>query len=350
MSQVNFILIEMKAIVLQEPGRFETENTEIDFKVEPDEALLKVHRVGICGTDLHAYAGEQPFFSYPRILGHELGVEVVEAGGEVENVEVGDRCSIEPYRYNPEDQAVQGGKPNCAENMSVLGVHEDGGMREYFKFPAKFLHASDQLSYDQLALIEPLGIGCHAVNRANIASKDRVLVIGAGPIGLGAIQFALAAGAEVGIMEIDPSRLAFCQQQFDLAGGVDPTETKANEQLRSLFNGDLPSVVLDATGNKQSMEQAFDFVAHGGRLVYIGLFQGEVTFHDPNFHKKELTLMASRNALAADFKQIIRSIEEGTINTDPWITHRATFDTMIQEFDSWLDPESNVIKTIVELS
>jgi alcohol dehydrogenase len=340
----------MRNIILQKPGDFQHLETETDFDLKPDEALLKVHRVGICGTDLHAYAGEQPFFNYPRILGHELGVEVLQIGSEVENVSVGDRCSVEPYRYNPEDQAVRSGKPNCAENMSVLGVHEDGGMREYFKFPANFLHASDQLTYDQLALIEPLGIGCHAVNRANITSNDRVLVIGAGPIGLGAIQFALATDAEVGIMEINPSRLAFCKQQFDLVGGVDPTDVDAEEQLKAFFDGSLPSVVLDATGNKQSMEHAFDFVAHGGRLVYIGLFQGNVTFHDPSFHKKELTLMASRNALAADFEQIIRSIEEGIINTDPWVTHRATFDTMIEEFDSWLDPESNVIKAMVELS
>ncbi|MCW9707918.1 zinc-binding alcohol dehydrogenase family protein [Fodinibius salsisoli] len=340
----------MRSIILQEPGDFQQVEKNVDNNLEPNEALLRVHRVGICGTDLHAYAGEQPFFSYPRILGHELGVEVVETGSEVENVSVGDQCSVEPYRYNPADQAVRQGKPNCAENMSVLGVHEDGGMREYFKFPAKFLYPSDQLTYDQLALIEPLGIGCHAVNRAAVNSEDNVLVIGAGPIGLGAIQFALAAGADVAVMEIDPGRLAFCQQQFALAGGVDPTDKDAKEQLKDLFDGSLPSVVLDATGNKQSMEHAFDLIAHGGRLVYIGLFQGNVTFHDPSFHKKELTLMASRNALAADFKQIIRSIEEGTISTDPWITHRASMDTMIDEFDQWVNPKSKVIKAILEIT
>ncbi len=151
-------------------------------------------------------------------------------------------------------------------------------------------------------------------------------------------------------MEIDPGRLAFCQQQFALVGGVDPTDENAKEQLKDLFGGHLPTVVLDATGNKQSMENAFDLVAHGGRLVYIGLFQGEVTFHDPTFHKKELTLMASRNALASDFKQIIRSIEEGAISTDPWITHRASIDTMIDEFEGWLNPDSNVIKAMLEIT
>lgn len=341
--------MNINTVLLKEPGNFHKAITELDTDLAPDEALLKVHRVGICGTDLHAYTGEQPFFDYPRVLGHELGVEVVDIGNEVKNISVGDCCSVEPYRYNPKDQAVQRGKPNCAEHMSVLGVHEDGGMREYFKFPAKFLHPSDQLSYDQLALVEPLGIGCHAVNRANISSHDRVLVIGAGPIGLGALQFALDTGAEVAVMEIDEGRLKFCRSTFDLAGGFNPLNDDCIEQLRSLFDGYLPSVVLDATGNKQSMENAFDLVAHGGTLVYIGLFQGDVTFQDPDFHKKELTLMASRNALAADFKQIIRSIEEGQIDTNPWITHRSSFEDMIGQFDDWLKPESNVIKAMVEV-
>lgn len=341
--------MKISSIVLKEPGSFMQIASGLETDLQPDEALLKVHRVGVCGTDLHAYAGEQPFFSYPRILGHELGVEVVEIGDNVKNVSVGDRCAVEPYRYHPDDQAVKQGKPNCAEHMSVLGVHEDGGMREYFKFPAKFLHRSNRMSYDQLALVEPLGIGCHAVNRARITSRDRVLVIGAGPIGLGALQFALDTGAEVVIMEIDEGRMEFCQQSLDLTGGINPLNEDSPEQLRALFDEDLPSVVLDATGNKKSMENAFELVAHGGTLVYIGLFQGDVTFHDPDFHKKELTLMASRNALAADFRQIIHSVEEGRIDTDPWITHRAKFEDMIGQFEQWLKPESNVIKAMVEV-
>lgn len=223
-------------------------------------------------------------------------------------------------------------------------------MREYFTFPAKFLHPSGELSYDQLALVEPLGIGCHAVSRAGITAADRVLVNGVGPIGLGALQFALAAGAEVAVMEIDDDRTAFCRQQFDLAGAINPLEEDAEQKLRGTFGGDLPTVVLDATGNKQSMESAFELVAHGGRLVYIGLIQGDITFHDPDFHQKELTLLASRNALAEDFRQIIRSVEAGRIDTDPWITHRANFDEMIGEFDHWLDPETKVIKAMVEVT
>lgn len=341
----------MKSIVLKEPGNFEFTTTNLDKDLNSDEALLKVHRIGICGTDLHAYAGEQPFFNYPRILGHELGVEVVAAGDEVTNVASGDKCSVEPYRYrDPSDPAVQRGKPNCAEDLSVLGVHEDGGMREYFKFPAKYLHASQKLTYDQLALIEPLGIGCHAVNRARISPEDKVLVIGAGPIGLGAIQFAQVSASSVTVMDLDDQRLAFCKENLGIQHTVNPlTNEHTEDQLRQTFGGELPTVVLDATGSKKSMEKAFDYVGHGGKLVYIGLFQGDVTFHDPDFHKKELTLLASRNALASDFKQIIRSIEKGEIDTDPWVTHRAAFDDMVGEFTHWLKPEAGVIKAMVEL-
>jgi len=340
----------MKNIVLQEPGTFKLAKSTLDEQLAPDEALLKVHRIGICGTDLHAYAGEQPFFSYPRILGHELGVEVVDVGKEVKNVEAGERCSVEPYRYtHRNDQAVKIGKPNCAEHLSVLGVHEDGGMREYFKFPAKYLHASAKLSYDQLALVEPLGIGCHAVNRAAITPQDNVIVIGAGPIGLAAIQFAQATGAQVAVMELNEQRLQFCRELMGVEAGIRPQEGQVEDQIRQHFDGELATVILDATGSKKSMEQAFEYVSHGGRLVYIGLFRGDIVFHDPDFHKKELTLLASRNALAADFEQIITAVEAGDIDTSPWITHRINFDDMIAVFDDWLDPEAAVIKAMVEM-
>jgi len=339
----------MNSLILQEPGKFHYKQTESPNAIGPDEALLKVHRIGICGTDLHAYAGVQPYFSYPRILGHELGVEVVDIGDEVESVNIGDKCSIEPYRFtNSEDPAVQKGKPNCAEHLSVLGVHEDGGMREYFTFPAKFLHTSSKLSYEQLALIEPLSIGCHAVNRASITGEDEVMVIGAGPIGLGTIQFAKAAGAQVAVMEIDKRRLEFCRNMVDISGYIKPGDGSTEEQIRSVFGGKLPSVVLDATGSHASMEKAFDYVAHGGRLVFVGLFQGDVTFSDPDFHKKELTLMASRNALSAEFDQIIHAIEENEIDTSSWITHRTNFGSLADTFEQWLNADELVIKAMAE--
>ena len=337
----------MKTIVLKEPRKFAYLETDPDNNLQPHEVLLKVRRIGICGTDYHAYGGNQPFFSYPRVLGHELGVEVLEVGSAVTRVKPGNKCAVEPYLNTAPDQAVRNGFTNCGENISVVGVHQDGGMREYLKLPEQYLHPSDILSYDQLALVEPLGIGCHAVNRAGITADDYVLVVGAGPIGLAALQFATATGAKTVVMDINADRLAFAASIMDVAGTVVAEQENPSEQLRAQFNGDLPTVVLDATGNRHSMAKALEYAAPAGRIVFIGLFQGDFSFNDPYFHKKELTLMASRNALPTDFKQIIRMMEEGAIDTSAWITHRSSFDELVEQFDTWLKPESRVIKAVV---
>ncbi|MEK6476560.1 zinc-binding alcohol dehydrogenase family protein [Catalinimonas sp. 4WD22] len=339
----------MKTIILEEPGKFNYTETNLEKSLQAEEALLKVHRIGICGTDYHAFRGRQPFFSYPRILGHELGVEVIEVGKKVHHVKIGDRCSVEPYLNSTQDQAVKRGFTNCGENLSVLGVHQDGGMREYLKVPAQYLHKSDKLSYEQLAVVEPLGIGCHAVNRAGITADDYVLVVGSGPIGLGTVLFATATGAKTVVMDVNEERLAFARTAADIAGTVLAGKEDTLEQLRAQFDGDLPTVVLDATGNPHSMSKALEYAAPAGKIVFIGLFQGDFSFHDPYFHKKELTLMASRNALPSDFRQIIHMMEEGSINTDAWITHRSSFEDMIAQFDLWLKPESGVIKAVVSL-
>ncbi|SDL01833.1 2-desacetyl-2-hydroxyethyl bacteriochlorophyllide A dehydrogenase [Catalinimonas alkaloidigena] len=339
----------MKTLVLEEPGKFNYTDTPFDTTLQPDEALLKVHRIGICGTDYHAYSGNQPFFSYPRILGHELGVEVLEVGSAVDHVKVGDKCSVEPYQNAQLDHAVRRGFTNCGENISVFGVHQDGGMREYIKMPAKYLHKSATLDYDALALVEPLGIGCHAVNRARVQADDTVLVVGAGPIGLATVQFATATGARTVVMDVNEDRLKFAKTVLPIDGTVVAARDETLAQLRAQFDGDLPTVVFDATGNRHSMSKALEYAAPAGRIVFIGLFQGDFSFHDPYFHKKELTLMASRNALPSDFKQIIRMMEEGKIDTRAWITHRSSFENMVDEFERWLKPESQVIKAVVSL-
>ncbi|WP_194776784.1 zinc-binding alcohol dehydrogenase family protein [Pararhodonellum marinum] len=339
----------MKAIILSQPGQFEHRQLDLNPSLNSGEVLLKVHRIGICGTDMHAFRGKQPFFSYPRILGHELGVEVIEIGNEVKNVSVGDRCSVEPYFNFGRDQAVKSGKTNCGENISVFGVHEDGGMREYIRMQARYLHPSPKLSYEQLALIEPLSIGCHAVNRSQMSKEDKVLVIGAGPIGLSTIQFSKIKEAKVAVMDINEERLEFCRENFDLAGAIQAKSDPLIEHIRNAFEGDLPTIVMDATGNPHSMKNTFDYVAFGGKIVFIGLFQGDFTFFDPLFHRKEITLMASRNSLGKDFKQIIGLMEQGLIDTGLWITHRIAFQDLPEQFESLLLPETKVIKAMVEL-
>jgi alcohol dehydrogenase len=338
----------MKAILLQEPHRFERVDVEEPGRPRPGEALVRVHRVGICGTDVSGYLGKMPFFSYPRIPGHELGVEVVEVGPGVTNVKPGDRCSVEPYMNCGNCHACRKGASNCCANLKVLGVMTDGGLRERFVLRADKLHPSTELSFDQLALVETLAIGCHAVDRSALARGENCLVIGAGPIGLSSIVFAKLTGARVIVLDVNPQRLEFCKMTM----GVDETLVVSNsviDDLRRLTDGALPDVVIDATGNNASMSNAFGYVAPIGRLVYVGITTKEVTFTHPTFHKPEGTLLCSRNALPRDFSRIIKLIEEGQIDTRPWITHRTGFDELAGVFESFTKPETGVIKAVVEV-
>lgn len=341
----------MRSLVLESPGRFIAVPAAHPGSPGPGEALVRVHRVGVCGTDLHAFKGRQPFFTYPRILGHELGVEVVAVGDGVTRVRPGDRCAVEPYLHCGRCIACRRSRPNCCATLSVLGVHVDGGLREEIRVPAEKLHPSALLGYDQLALVEPLGIGAHAVERAQVEAGETVAVIGAGPIGLAAIQFARAAGARVLVVDVNPTRLAACGERWSIPAGdlVDGRVPALADRLRELTNGDLPTAVFDATGHPDSMQRAFDFPAPGGRLVFIGLFPGEVSFHDPSFHRRELTLLASRNARAADFTRILAQMESGQVDTTPWITHRAPLRQVPELFESWTHPATGVIKAMVEV-
>jgi 2-desacetyl-2-hydroxyethyl bacteriochlorophyllide A dehydrogenase len=336
----------MLQIALEKPGRFIATDGPPPSQA-PGEALVRVHRIGVCGTDLHAFAGRQPFFNYPRILGHELGVEVIDPGSEPHGLSRGDRCSVEPYLNCGRCIACRAGRSNCCAELKCLGVHVDGGMRPEIVVPARKLHRSRTLSYDQLALVETLGIGAHAVERANITQDDFVLVIGAGPIGLSVSQFVQVRGATLAVMDVLESRLDFCRRQFDGAHTV-VAGPDAVDQLRAIGGGDLPTVVMDATGNAASMAGTFDLPAQGGRIVFVGLFQGEVSFNDPNFHRRELTLLASRNALPGNFREIIALIEAGRIDVSPWITHRFDLADTPQRFPE-IAADAGVIKTVIHV-
>jgi 2-desacetyl-2-hydroxyethyl bacteriochlorophyllide A dehydrogenase len=339
----------MKALLLEVPKLFYKIETEPPGIREPGEARVRVHRIGICGTDISGYLGKMPFFSYPRIPGHELGVEVLAVGDGVTNVKPGDRCSVEPYINDPDSYSSRKGKPNCCEKLQVLGVHRDGGMRTEFLLPARKLHVSTKLAFDQLALVETLAIGCHAVSRADIQPGDSFLVIGAGPIGLATLEFVKLTGAKIIVVDMNNQRLAFCKRFMGVHHTITLSET-LEKDLRDVTDGHLPDVVIDATCASVSMSNAFGLVAPGGKLVYVGITTDEVKFRHPTFHKVEGTLLCSRNALPADFKRIIGLIEKGSIDTNPWITHRASFDELPEVFPTFTKPETGVIKAIVELN
>lgn len=337
----------MLQIVLEKPGQFiATDGPEP--VLQPGEALVRVHRIGVCGTDLHAFAGRQPYFSYPRILGHELGVEVIDPGSESHGLMAGDKCSIEPYINCGHCIACRRGKPNCCTTLNVMGVHSDGGMRPFFAVPARKLHRSAKLGYDELALVETLGIGAHAVERAEMRREDFVLVIGAGPIGLSVIQFALVSGATVAVMDVSESRLAFCRDQLGVKHTVTAGEGAA-ERIKQIGDGDLPTIVMDATGNPKSMAATFELVAHGGRIVFVGLVQADISFNDPNFHRREITLCASRNAPPGTFREIIGLVEAGKIDTRPWITHRFGLAETPTVFPREIAGNPAVLKAMIEV-
>lgn len=343
----------MKAISLDQPRQFRLIDTNEPKAPGPGEALVKVHRVGICGTDYGGYLGKMPFFTYPRIPGHELGVEVLAVGTNVTHVAPGDRCSVEPYLNCQQCYSCRRGHTNCCEHNQTLGVMCDGGLAERYLLPARKLHPSRLLSFDQLALVETLAIGCHAVHRGAPQKGEHVLVIGAGPIGLSAIEFAKLSGARTLVMDMNPARLAFVRNKMGVPDTIELApggETAAIAHLHNLTQGQLADVVIDATGNHQSMAAALAYCSFAGRLVYVGISQQEIAFpHSPIMHRREISILASRNALPDDFTRIIRLIEEGKIDTVPWITHHATLDEMIEVFPSWLKPDTGVIKAIVAM-
>lgn len=339
----------MLQIALEKPGSFRASQTDQPASSPPaGYALVRVHRIGVCGTDLHAFAGNQPFFSYPRVLGHELGVEVIEVNPNNRGIKPGDRCSVEPYLNCGKCVACTRGKTNCCESLQVLGVHVDGGMQPLITIPVNKLHKSDKLSLDQLALVETLAIGAHAVERAAPTDRDTALVIGAGPIGLGVMQSLLARGIHTIAMDVDDSRLDFCRHTLGIDRTVNATAATLEDDLKAHARGDLPTLIIDATGHPKSMARTFDLAAPGGRIVFVGLFQGDVTFHDPHFHKRELTLLASRNAPASTFIDLIHRIEAGQIDTTAWVTHRLKLADVPDKFPT-LPGAAGLIKAIIEV-
>jgi alcohol dehydrogenase len=339
----------MKALYLEKPGEFRAAEIAEAEAPRAGEALVRVHRIGICGTDLSCYLGKFPFFQYPRIPGHELGIEVLEVGSGVANVKAGDRCAVEPYMNCGDCHACRKGATNCCANLKVIGVMCDGGMRERFIIRADKLHPSRKLTFDQLALVETLAIGCHAVNRCDPKRGENVLIIGAGPIGLSVLEFVKLTDARVIMMDMNEQRLAFCRERMGVKETMAPSEN-VDHDLRKLTAGSLPDIVIDATGNSKSMSSAFGYVAPTGKLVFVGITTGDVTFKHPIFHKPEGTLLCSRNALSADFTRIISLIESGRIDTNPWITHRTNLEGLAGQFDSYLRPETGVVKAIIEVS
>jgi 2-desacetyl-2-hydroxyethyl bacteriochlorophyllide A dehydrogenase len=339
----------MRAVVLQAPGHLAPLELSEPAHPGPGEALIAIRRVGVCGTDIHAFHGRQPFLEYPRILGHELGAEVLAVGPGVTQVVPGDRCAVRPYLECGSCDACRRGAVQCCMHLRVLGAHVDGGMRERLVVPADHLHPSATLGFDELALVETLSIGAHAVSRAAPTRDDRILILGAGPIGLGIAASLRARAVEPTVADVNPDRLAFAAAWAGLRTLlVDPVEDPTAAVERA-WDGDLPTLILDATGNAASMARTFTLAANGGRIVFVGLFQGDVTFRDPEFHRRELTLSASRNAIRADVEATIALLESGTVSIDAWLTDRCALDDAPSMLPLWASGPSATIKGLIEV-
>lgn len=337
----------MRTLTCVSPGRFEYGTAEIR-KPQEGESLIHLQRVGICGTDLHAFEGTQPYFNYPRILGHEIAAKFVE--GDAVGFYPGDYVTVMPYFNCGHCIACRAGKTNCCERLEVCGVHRDGAMTDYLVVPSFSLLKGNDLSLEQLALVEPLAIGTHSLFRANVQANENVLVIGVGPIGLGIIAIAGLLKANVMAMDVNDTRLTFCTKNFRVARTFNALQKDLTETVKEATGGSMPTLVIDATGNQKAINQGFQYMAHAGKYVLVGLQKNDIAFSHPEFHKREGTLMSSRNATKADFEFVINALKSKQIDESKFLTHTLAFSRVKAEFSSLLQPENGVIKAMITMN
>jgi len=336
--------VSMKTLVCTKPGKLEYEERTIP-SLKPGYALIKVKRIGICETDLEGFEGKQSSMQYPRVFGHELAGELVEPNG-APGFERGESVAFMPYYNCGNCTACRLNKPNCCINMKLSGVHIDGGMSEYMAVPFRSLIHGKELSFDELALVEPLAVAAHAVRRANIQPGEHVLVIGAGQIGLGIMEFVRIAGGKVIVMDSDWQRLDFCRNELGVELAMDPAQD-VNKLLLEATKGNMPAVVIDSTGIQRIIHRAFKYISFGGRYVLAGFQPKEVVFSHPDLHLREATLMSSTNATRSDFEQVIECISNGELDPSKYVTHRIDFDDLIDDFEPLLNPGKGVVRAMV---
>lgn len=337
----------MKALSCDGPNALRLIERDVP-KRGADEVLLRMRRAGICGTDYHIVHGNQPFFEYPRVIGHELAAEVVEvpAGSPFRPGQI---VAIEPYVHCGQCRACRRGRTNCCQSLQVLGVHKDGGLTEYLSLPPHLLVAADGLEPDHAAMVEFLAIGAHGIRRAGTKAGDRVLVVGAGPIGIAAAIFAKARSAEVTVTDMSERRLAFCQDQLKVAA-THQAGPDLRDRLGKATGGEFYDLVIDATGSVAAMNAGFLLVGHGGSYLLLSIVRDAVSFPDPEFHKRETTLFASRNATREDFVTVLDTMRTGLVPLAALASHHGPLREAPSLIPLWSKPETGVIKGIVTIA
>jgi len=338
----------MKAVLCLEPGRLEVVDRPPAEDVPDGWVRLSVSHVGICGTDYHIFAGKHPFLEYPRVMGHEISATVI-SGGRGTEVAPGTLVVVNPYLSCGNCVACRKGKPNCCTAIKVLGVHTDGAFCEEIIVPEGNLYPAHGLSAEAAATVEFLAIGAHAVRRASTDAGSRALVIGAGPIGLGTAIFSRIAGHQMTLVDTSDERLDFAAEKLGFANGI-VAGTDMGSRIAEATGGDGFDVVFDATGYSGSMQAAFAYVAHGGTLVFVSVVKDEICFSDPEFHKREMTLVGSRNATRQDFDHVVASIASGLVPVEALITHRTTLEGAVADLPRWAEEKSGLVKAIVKVA
>jgi Threonine dehydrogenase and related Zn-dependent dehydrogenases len=333
----------MRAISCAAPGQLALIDIERPV-LRPGWVRVGIRHIGICGTDYHIYEGKHPFLQYPRIMGHELSGVVLEANGAANLVD-GDPVVVNPYLPCYQCPACREGRTNCCETLTVIGVHGDGGMAEEIIMPAANLYKATGLSLRDAAMVEFLAIGAHAVRRTELRPGWRVLVVGGGPIGLGVAFFARIAGAGVTILDAAPDKLAVARE-FGF-GSVALDERDGPGFKATMASGF--DAVFDATGAIAAMNQAVGYCRNGGALTLVGVVKGTLSWEDPEIHRRELTIRASRNATRDDFDHVMASIRNGSVPTDRLATHATSFNDVPTDLPKWAHERAGLIKAIITL-
>lgn len=324
-----------------EPGLFRIEMREMPDSAPQGWVLVDIAAVGICGTDYHILEGKHPFLHYPRVIGHELSGRVARSAG---NWSAGDLVVVNPYLSCGTCRACRRGKPNCCSNIEVLGVHRDGGLCARIAVPQENLYPATGLTEIQAAMVEFLAIGAHAVRRASLSADDRVLVTGAGPIGIGTALFARLSGAEVHLLDMSPKRLSQAKEKF----GFDNTHLAGTDILSGPLHDGF-DVIFDATGNAGAIEAGFPLLAHGSRYVLVSVVKETISFSDPEFHKRETQIIGSRNATREDFETVMSAIRTNRIDTGALCTLTVRLDDLQQRISDLAKDREALIKAIVTL-
>ena len=338
----------MRALICNEPGRLALIDRAAPAALSPGQVRLAVSHVGICGTDYHIFEGKHPFLQYPRVMGHEISARVAEAGPD-SILRPGELVIVNPYLACGRCIACRKNKPNCCMAIQVLGVHADGAFCDEIVVPETNVYPAGCLTSEQAATVEFLAIGAHAVRRAGPADGGRALVIGAGPIGLGTALFARIAGFEVTLADVSKERLAAARDRFGFESSLVAGDLALPAAMAQTGNEGFDAV-FDATGNARSMNAALPFVAHGGVLVFVSVVKDEIAFSDPEFHKREMAIIGSRNAQREDFMHVAACIESGAIDTGKLITHRTSLEGAVGELPLWAHAKEGLIKATIAVA